>query len=216
MDGIDAALVRLPGAPTGPIELLEFHTSDYDAELTAALRGISGDAVEMAVLDAAVGEAFADAALELLAAAEVEAGAVDCIGSHGQTVAHVPEPRAVGKRLVRATLQLGQPAVIAERTGITTVADFRARDMAAGGQGAPLVPLLDYRLYRHAEIGRVALNIGGIANLTVLPPDADLAQVRAFDTGPGNVLLDAAARRRGLRRGFDEDGELGLAGGGDE
>ena len=125
---------------------------------------------------------------------------------------HLPEAVELGGEVVRASLQIGDPSVIAARTGIVTVADFRAMDMALGGEGAPLVPLLDWRLYRHATRGRVLLNVGGVANVTGLPPDAPLDAVMAFDTGPGNVLLDSVARDRSLPGGIDVDGGLASSG----
>ena len=216
MDGIDAALVGIDEA-AGSLDLIAFRTFPYDAELQGALRAAAASgAVELALLGVVVGEAFAAAALALLDEAGVAVAEVECIGSHGQTLVHVPEPIGCGGTFARATLQIGEPAVIAERAGITTVAAFRNRDMAAGGQGAPLVPILDHRLYTHPELGRVALNIGGIANVTGLPPGAALEAVRAFDTGPGNVLLDAAARRRGLPGGRDGDGARARRGAVDE
>ena len=217
MDGIDAALVRLVEA-SDDVDLVAFRTYPYSEELAEALRGATGttSASSIALLDAAVGEAFASAATDLLAAAGVKSGAVHGIGSHGQTLVHLPELQTFAGRQVRATFQIGNAAVIVERTGITTVSDFRSRDVAAGGQGAPLVPLLDHRLYRDPARGRVVLNIGGIANVTALPPAARIDDVQAFDTGPGNVLLDKAARWRGLSAGYDVDGTLGLAGAVDE
>ena len=214
MDGIDAAIVSIAPEPGGKIELVGFRTFPYGDGLRAELQ--SGPDEEplawLTTMNVAVGEAFAGAARKLLAECNIREEEVLCIGSHGQTLLHLPEPREVGGERVRATLQIGEPSVIAERTGLTTVADFRARDMAAGGQGAPLVPLLDHRIYVDDELGRVALNIGGIANVTALPAAATLDEVRAFDTGPGNVLVDAAARRRGLEAGMDVGGALALAG----
>jgi len=214
MDGIDAALVSIDDSDDGAIDLREFRTYPYDEDLTVSLRAaaVSGSPARLALLNVVVGEAFARAALEVMEAAGVASSDIRCIGSHGQTMVHLPEPAACAGTFARATMQIGEAAVIAERTGITTVADFRARDMAAGGQGAPLVPFLDHRLYADAELGRVALNIGGIANVTGLPPGCDLAGVLAFDTGPGNVLLDAGARLRGLPGGVDEDGRLAVGG----
>ncbi len=116
------------------------------------------------------------------------------IGSHGQTVFHQGVPSRFAGHRVASTLQIGDPSVIAARTGITTVGDFRPADMAAGGQGAPLVPFVDFLLYRHKRIGRAALNIGGIANVTVIPAGATLEDVFAFDTGPGNMVIDALVR----------------------
>jgi anhydro-N-acetylmuramic acid kinase len=214
MDGIDAALVTFDDDAAGSIEMRAFRTFPYDQQLGVALRAaIEGcAAAQLALLDVVVGEAFARAALDLLAGAGIDAADVLCIGSHGQTIVHVPDPTDCAGTFARASFQIGQPAVIAERTGITTVANFRARDLAAGGQGAPLAPFLDYRLYTDPRLGRVALNIGGIANVTGLPPGGSAEDVVAFDTGPGNVLLDAAARMRGLAGGIDEDGKLAVGG----
>jgi anhydro-N-acetylmuramic acid kinase len=214
MDGIDAALLEIDEKQHDGLRLRAFHTFPYDDELAEALRAAAATArpSRLALLDVVVGEAFARAAMDLLDRAEVEASDIQCIGSHGQTIVHLPEPSACAGTFARASLQIGKPAVIAERTGITTVADFRARDLAAGGQGAPLAPFLDHRLYVDEEKGRVALNLGGIANVTGMPPGGDIAGVVAFDTGPGNVLLDAAARLRGLDRGYDEDGKLAVGG----
>ncbi|MFQ5742883.1 MAG: anhydro-N-acetylmuramic acid kinase [Acidobacteriota bacterium] len=215
MDGVDAALVSIgrPGGE-GTIELLAFEAFPYPPRLRRELVACArrGSSVAVARLNVSVGEIFAEAALALLRQADVAAAEVRCIGSHGQTLVHLPRPRLAGGRPVRATLQVGETCVIAEQTGITTVGDFRPRDMAAGGQGAPLVPLLDHRLYTHARRGRVALNLGGIANVTGLPPAAHLDDVIAFDTGPGNILLDAAVRRSQPRREYDEGGNLALTG----
>jgi anhydro-N-acetylmuramic acid kinase len=214
MDGIDAALVAVDIGDPGAIDLLAFRTYPYTDSLHAALTSCCrvGGCAEIAGLNAAVGEAFATAAVDLLGRAGKVPEDIRCIGSHGQTLIHLPAPAEFGGLRVSATLQIGELCVIAERTGITTVGDFRTRDMAAGGEGAPLVPILDHALLTHPEQGRVALNIGGIANVTGLPPGASVAEVVAFDTGPGNVLLDAAARRHDLAGGIDQEGALASSG----
>ena len=215
MDGIDAALVQLDhSAVPSAIELIAFETYAYKRSLAKALRAAPKKALpaDLAVLDVLVGEEFARAALKLLKTVGVETCKVAAIGSHGQTIIHLPGREQHAIQTIHTSLQIGQPAVIAERTGIMTVADFRTRDLASGGQGAPLVPLLDHRLYVHRTIGRVALNVGGIANVTGLPPSSGLRGVLAFDTGPGNVLLDAAARYRGIKAGCDVDGKLAMSG----
>jgi len=155
-----------------------------------------------------LGERFAEAARRIAKRAGVPLGRVALIGSHGQTIHHLPQPAAGA-----STLQIGEPSVIAERTGVTTVADFRPRDMACGGQGAPLVPYVDYLLLRHRRRGRLALNLGGIANFTHLPPACRPDGVLAFDTGPGNMLLDALVGllTRG-RRTYDRDGAMAARG----
>jgi anhydro-N-acetylmuramic acid kinase len=145
--------------------------------------------------------------------AGTELSDVDLIGSHGQTIHHLPVPRQEGKHAVRSSLQIGEPAVIAERTGVTTIADFRPRDLAAGGEGAPLTPIVHHALFAHPVRGRVLLNLGGIANVTILPPGAPAAAVTGFDTGPGNVLLDEFVRMTGLSdRRYDEEGRLAAKG----
>ena len=138
---------------------------------------------------------------------------INVIGSHGQTVFHQGTPTGFHGKRIASTLQIGDPSVIAIRTGITTVGDFRPADMAAGGQGAPLVPFVDFLLYRHPRIGRVALNIGGIANVSVIPAGASLEGVFAFDTGPGNMVIDALVRHfTGGRKGFDRNAEMAAKG----
>lgn len=214
MDGVDVALIGSDSDPEALPTLAGFRTQPYEPDLRTELRLCQqhGGVAHLARLNVAVGEAFAEAALGLLEEISVRADEVRCIGSHGQTLVHLPEAVELGGELVRASLQIGDPSVIAARTGIVTVADFRAMDMALGGEGAPLVPLLDWRLYRHATRGRVLLNVGGVANVTGLPPDVPLDAVMAFDTGPGNVLLDSVARDRSLPGGIDVDGGLASSG----
>ena len=192
-DAVDAALVELTGAhPDAEPRLVRYRETPLDRETRREVIELAGaDAVapeRLLRLDAALAERYAAAVLELLAEAGVEAADVDAIGSHGQTVRHLPRHEAGGRAL---TLQIGSAAVLAERTGIPVVSDFRARDVAAGGEGAPLVPLVDWWLFRSSEESRVLLNLGGMANLTFLPRDARLEDVLAFDTGPGNAVVDA-------------------------
>ncbi|HKW45688.1 MAG TPA: anhydro-N-acetylmuramic acid kinase, partial [Candidatus Eremiobacteraceae bacterium] len=160
---------------------------------------------DVCALNFAIGEAFAAAALAVAGDAIC---AIDLIGSHGQTIYHLPDDDG-GPGFARSTLQIGEPAVIAERTGITCVADFRVADVAAGGLGAPLVSYVDHLLLRDAHENRAALNIGGIANLTVLPAGKGIDEINAFDIGPGNMLIDlAAAHFSGGRLRFDERGAI--------
>lgn len=196
MDGIDAALVRIRETDDNlQVETLAFYTTPYPADVRAELmrtiRGETGVA-EICHLNFLLGELFADATLHLMQEANVKPGQLLCIASHGQTVWHQPEPIEWEGRAIRSTLQIGEPAVIAERTGVPTVGDFRVADVAAGGQGAPLVPYVDYLLFRHPSEGRILLNIGGIANLTAIPANASPEEVIAFDTGPGNALINVA------------------------
>jgi len=244
-DGIDAAAVRIwEAGGRSHIELLSFITIPYEqgvrSELLRCAEG-SLSVPELARLNFRVGELLADAAHEAMDGAGLTAIDVLAVGSHGHTVAHLPEcglggstdgrHTADGERQCRsggstygrpgglenppcgATLQIGEGAVIAERLGVQVACDFRTRDVAAGGQGAPLVPLFDYTFVREPSMGRAVLNIGGIANVTILAPGCEASQVLAFDIGPGNMPLDAAVRlllRGGPR--YDIGGRLAAAG----
>lgn len=216
-DGIDAALVRFDNDdPQSRCELVHGRTFAWDATLRARLveLGQGGDAKsldELGTLDVRIAEAFADAALSLLREADVAASQVRALGSHGQTVRHRPLGAAHDGRFP-FTMQLGDGNVIAERTGITTVADFRRRDVAAGGHGAPLLPALHAALLSSREEDRAALNLGGIANLTLLPMQGE---VRGFDTGPANALMDAWCERH-TGKPFDANGEFAASGNVDE
>ena len=207
-DGIDAALVRFDGDDAqARCELLLGRTLPWEPELRARLLALGqggecGSLDELGMLDVRVARAFADAALALLAEAGVGADAVRAIGSHGQTVRHRPGLQ------FPFTWQLGDGNVIAERTGITTVADFRRRDVAAGGHGAPLLPALHAALLHDPGESRAVLNLGGIANLTLLPRDG---AVRGFDSGPANALLDAWCERHS-GAAFDANGAFAASG----
>jgi anhydro-N-acetylmuramic acid kinase len=209
-DGIDVALVRVSGRKA---RLENFAAIPFpDRVREAILRLGEGRATttsEISQLNCLLGEVFADAALAACRKFRVRPSQIAMIGSHGQTVFHQGAPTSFCERAVASTLQIGEPSVIAGRTGITTVGDFRPADMAAGGQGAPLVPFVDYLLYRDARVGRAALNIGGIANVTVIPPAAKIGDVFAFDIGPGNMVIDALVRHftRG-RKAFDRNAEM--------
>lgn len=218
-DGIDVALARISGAPPGIAATLEGHhhvpfpRRVRDAILRLANGGAT-TAAELSELNFRLGKEFAEAVIGACRRWRVPLQKISVIGSHGQTIHHQGANRwsRAGWRMA-STLQIGEPNVIAERTGIPAIADFRPADMAAGGQGAPLVPFVDYLLYRHAQLGRAALNIGGIANVTVIPAGARPEDVFAFDTGPGNMLVDALAERftRG-RASYDRDARMALKG----
>ena len=203
VDGIDAVLVALEPSP----RLLFARTYPLPDTLAAEVLRLSQSQVQLSLdevgaLDTRLGEAFADTAMRLLGDSATDPRSVRAIGSHGQTLRHRPFGEAP------FTMQLGDAHIIAERTGLTTVADFRRRDVAAGGHGAPLLPVLHARLLRDAGEARAVLNIGGIANLTLLPVDGP---VRGFDTGPGNGLMDAwCLRQRGEK--FDRDGAFAAQG----
>jgi anhydro-N-acetylmuramic acid kinase len=219
VDGIDVVSVLISGAPPNLSAQLEAHHHvAYPAYLRERiLRVASGEATtsaDLSELNFLLGEQYARAALDACKKWRVPAGKVALIGSHGQTVFHLGSAaHFAGSRRTPSTLQIGDVSVIARRTGITTVGDFRPADMAAGGQGAPLVPFVDYLLYRDRRIGRAALNIGGIANVTVIPAAARPSDVFAFDTGPGNMVVDALVSR--ITRGketFDRDAKIALNG----
>ncbi|MGQ9425374.1 anhydro-N-acetylmuramic acid kinase [Gilvimarinus sp. F26214L] len=198
-DCIDAVLVDLSSSQPRFIHQLAF---PMDAATRAAIYELmvpgDGEIDQMGVLDQQLGHDFADAVTQLLAEAGIAPTEVQAIGSHGQTIRHRPP----GQLDAAFTVQIGDPSVIAERSGITTVADFRRRDMAAGGQGAPLVPAFHRAVFHSSSRNRVILNIGGIANITFLPQDGEPL---GFDTGPGNALMDAWIQRH-HNEPFDWDG----------
>jgi len=160
-------------------------------EILRVAEGAPATAAQISQLNFRLGHAFAEAALAALRQFRIPPSRVALIGSHGQTIFHQGRPIPFLGHPTASTLQIGEPAIIAARTSITTVADFRPADIAVGGQGAPLVPYIDYLLYHHPKLGRVSLNLGGIANITVIPANATPSQVFAFDTGPANMLIDA-------------------------
>lgn len=191
LDGIDVALVWLEGQGTATkVELLYFDTVPYSSEMRqqilASCDSKQSTVEQICSLNFLLGEKFAEALETVCQAAGISVQALDLIGSHGQTIYHIPG---------QSTLQIGEAAILAEKTGVITVADFRVRDVAAGGQGAPLVPYTEYLLYRSSSNTRLLQNIGGIANVTVLPVGGDAVSVWAFDNGPGNMLIDYAVRR---------------------
>jgi anhydro-N-acetylmuramic acid kinase len=202
-DGTDAALCEIFGAgPDTRVVVRSFVTTAFSRPLRERIFALSqANAIELTDLDVLLGEAFAVAARDAAGAAGVALAQVHLIGSHGQTAVH--HPRSAGK--LGATLQVGEAAVIAERTGLPVISDFRVRDVAAGGEGAPLVPLVDYLLFRKPGVRRALQNIGGIANVTLV--GESLAATVAFDNGPGNMALDAVARlASGGTEPFDRDG----------
>jgi anhydro-N-acetylmuramic acid kinase len=197
VDGVDVAVVDIDEG----IQVVATRTVPYPAEVRDAILTIS-DVPTVSRLNFLLGELFAEA----LQRTGVPLETIELIGSHGQTIFHEGQPVKFLGRQIASTMQIGEAAVIAQRTGIETIADFRTGDMAAGGNGAPLVPFLDYQLFKHPERERIGLNIGGIANITVIPANAQPENVIAFDTGPGNMLMDA------LSPPFDRDGEGARAG----
>ena len=217
-DGIDVALARISGAPPNLNAKLLGHTSvkfpsALQKEILRVAEQHSIIAGALSQLNFRLGELLGGAAIAACRHFRVPPSKVALIGSHGQTIFHQGKPANFLGRPTASTLQIGEPAIIAAHTGITTVGDFRPADIALGGQGAPLVPYADYLLYRHKKFGRVSLNLGGIANITVLPRAAKPHQVFAFDTGPANMLIDALVSHftHGRRR-FDENARLASQG----
>lgn len=203
LDGISACVVRF--AHGGGCELLGFSVVEYDAGQRARLHAAmkSGSAQDYCRLGFDLGEWLARAAIAVINESGVPRAEIRAIGSHGQTLWH---------EAPHSTWQLGESAVIAERTGIDVVSDFRVRDVAAGGQGAPLVPLADALLFSSADAWRALQNIGGIGNVTILPPGGRLDAVRAFDTGPGVSVIDGVVRLLRSDMRFDRDGALAASG----
>jgi anhydro-N-acetylmuramic acid kinase len=193
LDGIDVAIVEISGRR---VETIGFVCTPYSEPVRSAILGVS-DPASISHLNFQLGELYARAVLRAVR----RYGPVGLIGCHGQTIYHEGGVH---------TLQIGEAAVVAERTGVPVVSNFRARDIAAGGEGAPLVPYVDYLLFRHPKRARIALNIGGIANITVIPPGAAPEDVLAFDTGPGNMVIDALAREMGLP--CDRGGKIAASG----
>lgn len=211
-DGVDVALCRIrPGSGRGDppkVKLIGHLGTAYPKVVRAAvLRVMEGEALpvaEMCRLNWRLGGIYADCVAKAAAEFGVKVGLVGC---HGQTIHHEAAGALyLGKR-VRSTWQTGEAAVIAERMRCPVVSDFRPADLAAGGQGAPLVPMLDWCVFRSAKINRVLLNLGGIANLTVIPAGSTLEEILAFDTGPGNMVMDAIVQKE-FGKPFDRDGEI--------
>lgn len=213
LDGIDVAIVDLHGARIQPVA---FRSLPYPAEVRTALLAVSSaatQAAEISRLNFLLGELYADAIRQTCRSRRVPLKSVDLCGLHGQTIFHEGQPiKYLGHRIA-STLQIGEAAVVAERTGLRVISNFRERDIAAGGQGAPLVPYVDYLLFRSSRVGRVALNIGGIANLSAIPAGASHEDVFAFDIGPGNMVIDAlVAHMTDGRELFDRDGVIASRG----
>ncbi len=221
VDGIDVALVEIEGSGfEQTVAPQAFHSFPYQAEVREAVLAVSNAEThtsQISQLHFLLGQLYGDAVAETCRLSGVSLDLLELVGCHGQTIYHQPTASCLAGREVASTLQIGEPALIAERTGAPVVADFRPADIAAGGQGAPLVPYVDYLLYRDEKRGRVALNIGGIANVTAIPAGGAPEDVLAFDTGPGNMVMDALADRfsEGADR-YDHNGELAASGTADE
>jgi anhydro-N-acetylmuramic acid kinase len=218
LDGVDAALVEIKGAGESTrIQLKHFvsvpFANDVQAELLRVASQTPVPAQVISHLNFLLATLYTEAITRLCQEAGIELSQVDLIGSHGQTIFHQSETAPFCGRMLASTLQIGEGSLLAENTGITTISDFRPRDMAAGGKGAPLIPYVDYLLFRDQRLSRVLLNVGGIANITSLPAAATIEQVKAFDTGPGNMVIDALVRRfTNDEKTYDANGSIGAVG----
>jgi anhydro-N-acetylmuramic acid kinase len=236
-DGVDVAIVDIRGRK---VELLAFETFPYShamrESILALCRPETARVDDICHLNHVLGEVFAEAVIKLCDRSGIPLRSIDLIGSHGQTIWHNPQGPRYRGRTIRSTLQIGEPSRIAQRTGITTVADFRPRDMAAGGEGAPLVPYADHALFSDRRLCRAVQNIGGIANVTFLPACSDAVRrsssmdvppmtrghgqdaratesILAFDTGPGNMVIDGLVRRiTEGKRHYDRGGAMAARG----
>jgi anhydro-N-acetylmuramic acid kinase len=219
-DGINVALVALAARERGRppqtgyagFELIGHAEYPYPkpvrAAVLAAMNASQANVADLARLSFRLGQLYADS---VLAAARQFRARLDLVGCHGQTLYHQGEPQLFLGRKVAATWQTGEAAIVAARVGVPVVSDFRPSDMAAGGKGAPLVPFLDYMLFRDPHVGRIVQNIGGIANLTAIPADAAMSDVVAFDTGPGNMVIDAVTEKL-FGQPFDRGGKIAASG----
>jgi len=217
-DAIDVALARISGAPPRLNAKLLKHTSiKFPPQLRKEILRVAEQqpisARDLSQLNFRLGELFAGALLTACRHFRIAPRKIALIGSHGQTIFHQGRPVPYLGRPTASTLQIGEADIIAARTGVTTVADFRPADIAQSGQGAPLVPYADYLLYRHAKLSRVSLNLGGIANMTIIPRNAKPSEVFAFDTGPANMLIDAlVAHFTHARQRYDHNARLAQQG----
>ncbi len=209
-DGINVALVRI--SDSKGFRLLAHSEQPYPRDVRravlATMNAKAARVADLARLNFLLGELYAEAVLAAQRKFRIEA---ELVGCHGQTIYHQGEASTFLGRKIATTWQTGEGAVIAARVGVPVVSDFRPADMAAGGKGAPLVPFLDYALYRDRRIGRIVQNIGGIGNLTAIPANATSKQVIAFDTGPGNMVIDAVSERL-FSKPYDRDGKIAASG----
>ncbi len=211
MDGIDCSLVRIENSGfETKIDLLCFLTIPFPESVKERLLKMSQaekwSVDEICKANYAVSELYSDSIFRVCQASKIDIKQIDLIGSHGQTIRHLPTPQDYFDKNVRSTLQIGEPAVIASRTRVVTVSNFRAADMAVGGEGAPLVPYFDYLMFNSKKENCVILNIGGIANITVIPKCSSIDEIVAFDTGPGNMVINALMQKL-FDKDFDDAGK---------
>ena len=217
LDGIDVAIIDISGSGfKAKINVLTSHSVPYPRKVREALMAVSNAEAfsgDISRLNFLLGELYTEALQETAERASIPVDSIKLIGCHGQTIFHEGQGAQYLGKKVTSTFQIGESSVITERLGIDVISNFRERDVAAGGKGAPLVPYLDYMLMRHRGRGRVAVNIGGIANLTAIPPNTNTDRVIAFDTGPGNMVIDQLVSRiNSGSQTFDRDGMIASVG----
>jgi anhydro-N-acetylmuramic acid kinase len=217
-DGIDACLVNITGnGSSTQIDIIGFEVYPFKEKIRNLIFEASDETIgtvdKICQLNFTLGKLFADAARQIAEKLSIPLSGIDIIGSPGQTIYHISSLKENTDKEVRSTLQIGEPSVIAQETGVTTVADFRTRDIAAGGEGAPLVPYADFILFGREGASRVIQNIGGISNVTFLPENGGIDEIIAFDNGPGNMIIDRFAEiMTDGKLKYDKDGELASKG----
>jgi len=213
-DGVDLALIEI-NKPGDHFELIKgFHKPYSKTQKNTILDCINpqkSNIEKISQINFYLAQIWSEAIIEMLSQNKISKDEIDIIGSHGQTIYHQPNLKQFGGRNIRSTLQLGDPAVLAQLTGITTIGDFRVADVAVGGQGAPLVPYFDWMFFKKFKKNVLALNIGGISNFTFIPADSDLSKVIAFDCGPGNMLIDQLMQRL-YEKQMDKNGRIAKLG----
>ena len=218
VDGVDAALVRIDGYGLETrLQQLGYISIPFESDVRTRIlqiaQGACGGSREIARMHTLLGELYADACIQLCRLTGTPLESIDLIGSHGQTVYHQPNAENYFGKEIAATYQIGEPSVLCEKIGAVVVSDFRVRDLAAGGQGAPLVPYTEYLLYRQNNKDIALQNIGGMGNITFLPQGGKMSELIAFDTGPGNVLIDAIVEKiSDGRKHYDDGGALAAKG----
>jgi anhydro-N-acetylmuramic acid kinase len=218
LDGIDAVVIDIAArGQRAAVKVVAFETIPWPLSVRQDLLRLctprGGTTADICHFNFLIGRLFAEALIRTCRKHRIALGSIDLVGSHGQTIWHQPNGRSFGRAPIASTLQIGEPAIIAQLTGITTIADFRTADIAAGGQGAPLVPFSDFVLFRHPSKSRAIQNIGGIGNVTYLPAQCTINDILAFDTGPGNMVIDGLVSllTKG-KRAYDPDGRFAAKG----
>lgn len=216
LDGIDVALVKIKGrGESVKLSIIDYESYPVSKTLKKKIIDCTSlkncTVLDICKLNFVIGRLFADSILKIISGNRLTSQDIDLVGSHGQTIFHYPLNKQFFGQNAKSTLQIGDPSVIANQTGIVTVGDFRVADVALGGDGAPLVPYLDYILFKSKYKTRILINIGGIANATILKKNCTQDDVAAFDTGPGNMLIDALMKKY-FGKEYDKDGKKALRG----